>query len=82
MYHRLLITGLVVAKLRILLQRLAYARNTSMAENPKTSGKESVLLTVALGVLTCQILDQRLGHRQTNSLSTHVETSIRYSSPP
>ena len=40
MNHCLLITGLVIAKLRILLQSLTYTGYTTMTENTKTSSKK------------------------------------------
>jgi hypothetical protein len=63
--HRLLVAGLVVDKVaRVLLERLPYARDVSVAEDAEAPGEKALLDTVTLDVLTGQKPDQRLGHRQ------------------
>src|SRR5215211_3554535 len=64
-YHRLLVTRLVVGKLaRVLQQRLAHPRDVTVAEDAGDTGKETLLHPVAFHVLVRQEPNQRLGHRQ------------------
>ena len=61
--HRLLIARLVVTKVGVFLQGLAYAGHVAVAEDAEAAGKERLLPTVARHVLNLEELDQRLGHR-------------------
>ncbi len=62
MHHCLLITGLVIAKLRILLQRLPYPGYTTMTKNTETPRKKRVFLTITFYILLGEVLNLRLRH--------------------
>ena len=64
MHHRLLVAALVVAKVGVLLERLADAGDVAVAEDAEAAGEEGLLHAVALDVLLLEEGDQRLGHRQ------------------
>ena len=68
MHAGLLVADWNIGKVRILLQRLADARDVAVAEYAEHSGKERVLRTVALHILILQIADQRLGHGESPRL--------------
>jgi len=51
MHRGLLVFRLVIAELRILLERLADARDATVAKDAQTPGEERLTLSVALDVL-------------------------------
>ena len=63
-HHGLFVARLVIAKISVLVQRLADARDVAVAENAKAAGEKALLDAIAFGVLVFQKLDDRLGHGQ------------------
>ena len=70
MHRGLLVLGVEVAELRVLQQRLAYARDAAVAEDAQAAGKERLALSVALDVLVNEKLDE--GLRRGESFGLHV----------
>ena len=66
MHRALLVAHLVVAEIRVLLQRLADARHDAVAEDAEAAGEEGRLDAVTLDVLVLEELDERLRHGQAN----------------
>lgn len=60
MNHGLLVAGLVVAKVRILLQSLTNAGHVAMTKDAETTGKEGLLDAVPFDVLVFEKLNDRL----------------------
>ena len=63
MHHRLLIAGLVITKIRILLERLTYARHMSVVEDTKAACKKRLFFSIPFHILIFQEGDDGLSHR-------------------
>jgi hypothetical protein len=63
MYHRLLISRLVIAKTGVLLERLPNACHIAMTKNPKTTREKQLFRSIPLHVLIFQEGDDGLSHR-------------------
>ena len=68
MHRRLLVAAEVVAKVRVLLQRLPDTGHIAMAEDPKTTGEEWLFLAVPVNVLVLEKCNQRLSYRESPRL--------------
>ena len=69
---RLLVLALVVAEIRVLLERLADARDAAVPEDAPGAVEELVLYAIAGYVLFLQKRDQRLSHRHSSCLHAWV----------
>src|SRR5207249_6581630 len=62
--HRLFVARLVIAKIRILLQRLTDACYITVTEDAPHAGEERQFASVAFHILILEEPNERLGHRQ------------------
>jgi hypothetical protein len=62
MHHSLLVATLIIAKIGVLLERLAHAGDVAVAKNPEAAGEKWLLEAIALDPLVLEECHQRLGH--------------------
>jgi hypothetical protein len=63
MNHRLLVAREEIAKVLVLMERLAYSRYISMTEDAPRASEKLLFLSIAFDVLPFKKRDQRLRHR-------------------